>query len=390
VSLALGETKTCTIINDDIPPVLIVVKHVINDNGGTAVAGNFTMTVAGFNPNPASFAGDESGTIVSINAGPYQVDETGLSGYAKSLSSDCTGLIAVGQIKTCLITNDDQPGTIIVIKNAKPQQGSFAFTTTGTGYGNFNLSGDPTGDLNKNTQTLNAGIYTVTEGTQLGWILTGIGGSTNPATPYNCTVTGSSGSTGVGDLVTATATINLMIGDTITCVFENTGQGVTRTQGFWATHTPLANIAWFGGTAFGHTFPGVAATTGIGDTLICGRPIDDLGKVMGGFWSDVPKMSTGVKRSALDQARMQLLQQLLSAELNASAFGSVPSGGSSMFNQWEAALCGTNTNAIKNAQQQAASFNTGGDSSTFTPGTSADSKYARAVANIPFWDVIKP
>ena len=39
----------------------------------------------------------------------------------------------------------------------------------------------------------------------------------------------------------------------------------TRTQGFWSTHTPLANIAWFGGTAFGHTFPGVAGTSGIGD-----------------------------------------------------------------------------------------------------------------------------
>jgi hypothetical protein len=75
-------------------------------------------------------------------------------------------------------------------------------------------------------------------------------------------VSGSGGSTGVGDLNTQTATINLRLGDTVTCVFENTGQGVTRTQGFWATHTPLANIAWLGGTAFGHTFPGVAATIG--------------------------------------------------------------------------------------------------------------------------------
>ena len=33
------------------------------------------------------------------------------------------------------------------------------------------------------------------------------------------------------------------LGDTVTCVFENTGQGVTRTQGFWATHPQLAQIA---------------------------------------------------------------------------------------------------------------------------------------------------
>jgi hypothetical protein len=171
-------------------------------------------------------------------------------------------------------------------------------------------------------------------------------------------------------------------------VFENTGQGVTRTQGFWATHPQLAEIAWFGGTAFGHTFPGVGATAGIGDTLICSRPLDTLGKLMGGFWSNIAKTSTGAKRTSLDQARMQLLQQLLAAELNASAFGSVPNGGSSMFAQWESALCGTSTSAIKTALQQAASFNSQGDSGTFTPGTSADSKYARSVADVAFWDIV--
>ena len=229
----------------------------------------------------------------------------------------------------------------------------------------------------------------------MAWILTGIGGSTDPNTPYACTVIGSGGSTGIGDLNTQTAAISLKNGDAVTCVFENTGQGATRTQGFWATHSQLAQIAWFGGTAFGHTFPGVASVAGISDRTICGRAIEGLGtndssKLMGSFWSDISKTSTGAKRSPLDQARMQLLQQLIAAEFNASAFGSVPSGGAGMFAQWESTLCGTNTNAIKNAMQQAASFNSQGDSSTFTPGTSADSKYARSLADIPFWDKIKP
>jgi hypothetical protein len=87
---------------------------------------------------------------------------------------------------------------------------------------------------------------------------------------------------------------------------------------------------------------------------------------------------------------MQLLQQLLAAELNASAFGSIPSGGSGMFTQWESALCATNQNNITAARQQAASFNSQGDNSTFTPGTSANSKYARSIADIPFWNIIKP
>jgi hypothetical protein len=85
---------------------------------------------------------------------------------------------------------------------------------------------------------------------------------------------------------------------------------------------------------------------------------------------------------------MQLLQQLIAAELNASAFGSVPRSGT--FAAWDAALCGTNQNTIKNAQQQAASFNSQGDSGTFTPGAAANSKFARAIANIPFWNIIKP
>jgi hypothetical protein len=194
------------------------------------------------------------------------------------------------------------------------------------------------------------------------------------------------------------ATINLKIGDTVTCVFENTGQGVTRTQGFWATHAKLTNIAWFGGDGFGHSFPGVAGTTDgttTLDRLICGRDLDELGKVTGAFWSDVSKTAPtatapAVKRSALDQARMQLLQQLIAAELNASAFGSTPTGGLAKINSWEAALCGTDQNAIKKAQAEAAAFNTSGDSAKFTPGTSADSKNARAISNLVFWNIIKP
>jgi len=333
-----------------------------------------------------------------VDSGPgLQADTWALSettGYGYSASAwVCVGgaqngssiTLGIGAEATCTITNDDQPGTIVIKKITKPvgSPTSFTFDANGQGYNDFSLT-----DGGTNSQTLNAGTYTVKEMVPLAWVLTGIGGSTDPNTPYNCVVTGSGGSTGVGDLSTQTTTINLKNGDTVTCTFENTGKGVTRTQGFWATHSPLANIAWFGGTAFGHTFPGVAAVSGIGDRLLCGRPIDTLGKEMGGFWSDIAKLSTGVKRTALDQARMQLLQQLLAAELNASAFGSVPSSGS--FATWESKLCGTDTTAIKTAQQQAASFNSNGDSGTFTPGTSADSKNARAIANIPFWDVIKP
>ena len=336
-------------------------------------------------------AGDPIGLAVAVNAnGIAQSDPTtntntdGLYCWRAvftSTSNNYTGSSELTGTNECFRISS---ATIIVQKVIKPvgAQTNFHFDTTGTAYSSFDLAGGQT----NNQSGLNAGNYTVKELVPLGWVLTGIGGSTDPNTPYNCTVSGSGGSTGVGNLNTQIATISLQLGDTVTCVFENTGQGVTRTQGFWATHPQLAEIAWFGGTAFGHTFPGVANTAGIGNNTLCGRPIDTLGKLMGGFWSDVSKKSVGGRRSALDQSRMQLLQQLLAAELNASAFGSVPNGGNGQFAIWEAAFCGTSQQAMQSAQQGSASFNTNGDSGTFTPGTSANSKLARQIANYLFWD----
>ncbi len=397
VTVALGGAVTCTITNTDDTPTLKLVKVVTNNDGGTAAANDWDLTATGTSRTfteltpaaaDASFNDVTAGVFYTLTENPNPG-----TGYSSTGIWSCTGggtfvspdmiAVALGAAVTCTITNDDLPGTIIIRKVTIPAGAStsFSFDAIGGTYADFSLL-----DQETNSQTLPAGTYSVTELVPLGWVLTGIGGSTDPSTPYNCTVTGSGGSTGVGVLATMTASIDLKNGDTVTCVFENTGQGVTRTQGFWSTHPQLANIAWFGGTAFGHTFPGVAGVSGIGNTLLCGRNIDTLPKVMGAFWSNIAKQTTGVKRTPLDQARMQLLQQLIAAEMNASAFGSSPSVGS--FAAWETAYCGTTISAIRTAQGQAASFNESGDSGAFTPGTSADSKTARMIADKPFWDIL--
>ncbi len=166
-TIALGQTKTCTVTNNDVQPKLIVIKHVINDNGGTAGAGDFTMSVTGASPSPASFAGAESpGTTVALNAGSYSVGETGPSGYSGSLSADCAGSIAVGETKTCTVTNDDQPGKLIVIKHVINDNGgtavagSFAMTVTGNSPSPASFAGaeSPGTDV-----MLNAGPYSVGE-----------------------------------------------------------------------------------------------------------------------------------------------------------------------------------------------------------------------------------
>jgi uncharacterized repeat protein (TIGR01451 family) len=104
-----GDTATCTITNTlKAAPKLTVIKHVVNDNGGTMNAANFTLTVSGSSPSPASFAGSETGTDVTLQPGPYAVNEAAVSGYTTTKSETCAGSLAhFGDAATCTVTNDD-------------------------------------------------------------------------------------------------------------------------------------------------------------------------------------------------------------------------------------------------------------------------------------------
>jgi len=89
---------------------LLVAKHVINDHGGTKSAHNFTLTISGVKAvGGNSLVGSETGVSKTLaSVGAYSVTEAPLPGYAlKSMSADCSGTIALGQSKTCTITNED-------------------------------------------------------------------------------------------------------------------------------------------------------------------------------------------------------------------------------------------------------------------------------------------
>ena len=104
-----GDTADCTITNTlKAAPKLTVIKHVINDNGGTKTAGNFTLTVSGSSPSPTSFPGSEVGTDVTLQPGPYAVNEAAVSGYTTTKSAACAGSLAhFGDTATCTVTNND-------------------------------------------------------------------------------------------------------------------------------------------------------------------------------------------------------------------------------------------------------------------------------------------
>ena len=163
------------------PTRLVVVKHVINGNGGGADAGDFTMSVTATNPSTASFPGDEAGTTITLDPGSYEVSESGPSGYSASFSADCTGTIALGETKTCTVTNDDIAPTLTVTKTvvnaAGGDTGRFNLTIDGTTAGSGGNIGDggSTGAV-----TLAAGAHAVGEtavaGTNLSDYVVTIGG----------------------------------------------------------------------------------------------------------------------------------------------------------------------------------------------------------------------
>ena len=195
-SINVGETKTCTVTNDDIAPKLIVIKHVINDNGGTGTAGSFTMTVTGSSPSPASFPGAESpGTTVTLNQGSYGVTESGPSGYASTFSTGCTGSISIGQTKTCTVTNDDIGATLIVVKHVINDNGgtakavSFTMTVTGNGPSPASFPGSESPGTSVN---LNQGSYSVSESGPSGYVASysaNCSGSIQLGETKTCTVT---------------------------------------------------------------------------------------------------------------------------------------------------------------------------------------------------------
>jgi hypothetical protein len=106
-----GGSAVCTITNDDTSgPILTVIKHVVNDSGGTAVASDWTMDITATNPSNNNFPGSEAGVEITFDAGSYSVSESGgKPGYEATFSAGCSGSLNNGETATCTITNDDEP-----------------------------------------------------------------------------------------------------------------------------------------------------------------------------------------------------------------------------------------------------------------------------------------
>src|SRR3990172_4195723 len=116
--LGLDEDVVCSITNDDIAPTITLNKVVNIENGGTAGENDFGLTIGG---TPVT-----SGQTLEVEANtPIAIDEVGLTGYefvSITGDEDCpaelggTVTLDEGEDISCTITNEDQPGTLIVKK----------------------------------------------------------------------------------------------------------------------------------------------------------------------------------------------------------------------------------------------------------------------------------
>jgi uncharacterized repeat protein (TIGR01451 family) len=199
VTLGLGDDVTCTITNDDQPATLIVKKVVVNDNGGTKVASDFSYQVNG--GVPRSFEADGQNDL-SVSAGTYSVTEPSVAGYTTSYSNCSNLVIPNGGSATCTITNNDQPATLIVKKVVVNDNGGtkvasdFSFQVNGGAAQAFEADG-------QNDLTVSAGTYDVVEPAVAGYATT-YQGCSNIVLPLGgtatCTVTNNDVPRGQGSI----------------------------------------------------------------------------------------------------------------------------------------------------------------------------------------------
>ena len=195
-----GVTTECTITNKLETGTITVIKHVINDNGGSAVAGDFTMFLGTGNP---SFSGSEAGVTTTLNAGTaFAVTESSLAGYTGTVGTGagdtCSGTMVAGATYTCTVTNDDNAAHLIIIKHVINDNGltkvaaNFSGTITGvSAVGGNTWVGAESPGVNKTLSTV--GTFGVTE---------------TAAAGYTTTYSGCSGTIALGETKTCTVTNN--------------------------------------------------------------------------------------------------------------------------------------------------------------------------------------
>ncbi|TCJ29844.1 prealbumin-like fold domain-containing protein [Nocardioides jejuensis] len=220
VSVAAGRTATCTVHNAT--GELTLVKVVENPNGGTAVAGDFTLHATGPDSGDHAVAGSAGTTIYVDPEETFALSETGgPTGYDLD-SLTCGGdpatsvQVPAGEHVTCTFTNSDSPGRLILDKIV--DHNSTGDTTAASAW---HLSGTPQGIDGQSTVqgdghadgAVKAGTYALDED----------GPSNHTSGTWSCT--GPDGSVPVSE----SGTVELAAIETVHCQITNTAIQPTLT-----------------------------------------------------------------------------------------------------------------------------------------------------------------
>jgi len=248
---------------------LVIIKQVINNNGGEAVAGDFTMNVTGTGVSDSSFPGEEDpGTTITLSPGAYTVDEGPHDGYTKTLSDDCSGTVISGETKTCTITNDDIAPSLTLIKHVTTDNGGSAVPTdwTLTADGPTPISG--AGGATSGG-TFSAGTYTLSES---------VGPDGYDASAWSCT----------GDVTNSGDSLTIGLDQSATCEITNDDQAAhlvvikivdNSTPGEFVHSIPSDFTMIIGGVTAdgGNSFPGSSSGVNKLLTTVGGYTVTESG-----------------------------------------------------------------------------------------------------------------
>ena len=181
ITLQEGDSRTCTITANDVAPTLRVITNVVNDDGGAAVAGDFSVHVrrdgAEVPGSPAPGLVGPTGRLYTLAADTYAVSADGVSGYSASLSGACAPAgsvtLALDQDAACTITLDDGASTLDVVMQVVNDDGGTAGPAdfdVSVRDGEDHVPGSPQpGSGNGSVFSLGAGPYSVSTGAVPGY-----------------------------------------------------------------------------------------------------------------------------------------------------------------------------------------------------------------------------
>jgi fimbrial isopeptide formation D2 family protein/uncharacterized repeat protein (TIGR01451 family) len=246
VSVPFGTSSTCTVTNATAQ--LTLAKAVVNDSGGDAVPGDFTLSASGGGVD-LSTPGSQGGASFWVKPGvTFDLSESSVDGYTLT-SIECDGqettsvtLAALDDV-TCTFTNDDDPGKLTLVKvvednGSGAQDDATEWTLTATPQ---NIAGqEPVSGAGGFSEPVSAGDYLLSEVGPAGYepgSWTCVGGD----------VTGDVVSVPNGGDVTCQIT-NTAIKPLLTLLkaVDNGDTGATAVDTDWTLHFEGANAAGSG------------------------------------------------------------------------------------------------------------------------------------------------